>query len=244
LSGLPWVLAAACVVGTGCAGSETGNGREDHDVGEVWLSLGAPELGGLRAESRDGTVFFIDMAEVGIVTIDLGYTGVDCPATDEVECDVDGKHSLGSDGWAADLLGGTLTPRLVLPAAIPTDKISGFKVRWEGSDGPTLRLEGELRLPGDERPVRFDAWVDVGGVTHFAVSEEDSVLQPHGWLLALDPSHWFDEVDVAACIQDGSMQATEDGVLHLEDGGPACKDITVAIARGFREDGKAQRKQR
>ncbi len=245
------LLAAAT---TACAGSETGNGRKDADPEEIWLQLGLgdrPPSSPVSLSDGGGASYRLASA-TGVVSglvIHLDLDPGECNGDGAWRCDSNGDEGALELGgpFEVDLLGGGLLPQVRTPGNLLPEEVRAFKVKWGGGEAPTLDVRGTVQLAGEAEARPFGLALDFHATTRFVVgasADDPGARAPGGphaaWRLALDPSSWFEGVDLSSCVADGLVPVDADGLLRLEGAERWCRTLPVGIANGFRHDGTAR----
>jgi len=223
-----FALFGLCGLGSGCAGSETGNGGPDQRPSPIWFELGAADSGrvaGDPVEAYDagGTFYRVWSVVAGVEGVDFVKQGEEVVAHEGV--------------WQVDLVDGELEPVLSLNPAVASDEVMAIRVHWGAPAGPSLVIRGELVLPGEVEPRPFGADLDIRNTSVFRVGLPGQ--KRAAWALTIDPAAWFASVDIAACVRSGLIPVDAEGLLRIERAERHCRTTAVGLTQGFRLDGVA-----
>lgn len=191
-----------------CAGSETGNAQLERPERPVSIALAfaASEPGGLAATTADGLVITAQEGTAWVESLELGLASGEVCSDDPVLAESLGAFfhprchqgdTLRIEGpWLVDLVTGRFDPPLE-GLSLPEVALGEVRVKLKtSSTSPSLEVLGfigdrefELALKGSV-PAKF--------------SGDEPVLIDEGLgrlLLDLDFEGWFDELEVAPCIE-------------------------------------------
>lgn len=243
-----------------CAGSETGNGANEHRVDIEMVAFNA--LPRLAATDVDGVDFDIADAIASVERLDFILPGGEsCTARLErsrpgtivgaeaydAECDDDDQRLRVLGPWVVDLVTGAFDPplgTLVLPAGAyarieatmrPGDPDDGLVAVGSVLDGATFFVSGTVLIARDTR--HYTLTLDFNEKAKFAADTALTLDAASDIALLLDVRTWFSELPLAACISAGDVPI-DAGVFQLDQAERSCANVGARVRAAIKDAGK------